>query len=553
MERFIEEHSDECFDILVIGGGITGASVAYEAATRGLKVALLEMDDFAGGTSSASSKLIHGGLRYLANGEIGMVRESLRERRVLSNIAPNFVYPMPVLMPHTDKSFKNNKWALKLGMLIYDALSFDKAVTWDSSKRIPMHRTLSSREVLRREPQVRAHGLTGASVFYDCLSLCPERLTLAFVKSAVRYGAKVANHAQVVGFHMDGEHRISGVRVRDVLCGAEYSIRGTITINCAGPWADIVLGLASANGEGGRTLSRSEGVHVITSKNLIAGQHIVGCVDARGSHFFLIPWRGHTLIGTTDKRFNGEPDAYRVSTASVMELIEAVTSAFGDGTLCYEDVEYAYGGLRPLVEVRTKETYSASRRYEICDNARQGLDGLITVEGGKFTTSRKLAEQCLRVVAAKLGRPLGKSTTDKQRLFGCTIPDLQAFLDAALQQHKDFQASTISYLSRTYGTEYEAVLQLAREDENLACTLDADGEILAQVIYAIRQEMARTLADIVFRRTGICTLGNPGDKVIEKIALLAATELGWNKNRVELEIANTQAQFCPPPHLALQD
>ena len=352
MQRFIENHKSEHFDVIVIGGGITGASVAYEAATRGLKVALLEKKDFSWATSAVTSKLIHGGLRYLANGEIGLVRESLRERRVLENIAPNFVYPMPVMMTHNNKPFKNNKWVAKVGMLMYDVLSYDKNFTWDASKQIPMHKTISRQEVLKSEPNMRAAGLTGASIFYDCTSIFPERLTLAFIKSAVAYGAKVSNYTQIDGFLFNDRHDVTGVQVIDLLSGAVHTLSGTITVNCGGPWADIVLGLAKSNGNG-YMLRRSEGIHIITDKSLLSGRYVVGSMTPAGRHFFLIPWRGHTLIGTTDKPFTGNPDEYHVTRQRIDELIAEVNASFGDGLLSYADVRHTYGGLRPLVEGKT--------------------------------------------------------------------------------------------------------------------------------------------------------------------------------------------------------
>ncbi len=543
MQRFIEHHTDERFDIVVIGGGITGACVAYEAATQGLNVALLEKNDFSAGTSSASSKLIHGGLRYLANGEIRMVRESLRERRVMANIAPNLVYPAPVLITHASR---RSQLLAKVGMLLYDVLSLDKAFTWDPSKRLPMHSSVSRQQVLRDEPQVHAKGLTGGSVYHDSASLCPERLTLAFIKSAVRYGAKVSNHAQVAALLRDGAGRVSGVSLRDNLSDKRQTVHAQLTVNCAGPWADRIPELAASTVAGERALRRSEGVHFITRKPLISGRTIVGCATRTGGHFFLIPWRGHTLVGTTDKAYIGDPDDYRVSAASVMDLIATVNEGFGDGTLTYADVQYAYGGLRPLVETQTQETYSASRRYEICDNTEQGLDGLITVEGGKFTTSRQLASDCMKMIGRKLGVPLKRSITNRQRLAGCDIADLASFLEQAQQNNRGFAATTIDFLSRHYGTEYEAVLQLTRDDARLAQSLGADGEILAQVSYAIRFEMARTLADIVLRRTGIGTLGHPGMAVLEQVAALAATELGWDEDKRKREIAVTSQSLAPP-------
>ena len=537
MERFIENNHHEKFDVIVIGGGISGASVAYEAATRGLKVALLEKKDFSWATSAATSKMIHGGLRYLVNGEVRLVRESLRERRVLENIAPNYVYPQPIMMMHHKKPLKNNKRVVKVGMLLYDALSYDKNRTWDSCKRIPAHKTISRREVLRQEPHVRAEGLAGASVFCDCMSIFPERLTLAFIKSAVAHGAKAANYAKVEGFLMDAGNRVAGVKVKDLLTGEVHDIAGTVTVNCGGPWADLLLDMAKPDGKDAPMLRRSEGIHIITAKRLLSGQYIVGSMTPSGRHFFLIPWRNHTLIGTTDKPFNGNPDDYRVTRESIMELIDDVNRSFGDGKLSYEDVKHTYGGLRPLVEKETRETYTSSRKYEIYDNKDAGLDGLITVEGGKYTTSRRLAENCLKIVAVKLGRNLGKSVTNKKFLTGCEIKDLNFFMNEARAQDNGLSPATLEYLARNYGTEYREIAKLAREDQSLSETLNNDGEIQAQVVYAVRNEMARTLSDIVMRRTGIGTLGNPGEEVLRKVADVAARELRWDKEKTEKEIA----------------
>jgi glycerol-3-phosphate dehydrogenase len=539
MQRFIENHTNEHFDVIVIGGGITGASVAYEAATRGLKVALLEKNDFSWATSAATSKMIHGGLRYLVNGEILLVRESLRERRVLENIAPNFVYPWPMMMTHYKTPFKNNKWLVKIGILVYEALSYDKNFTWDACKKIPSHRTISKKEVTQNEPHVRSEVLTGASIFCDCISIFPERLTLAFIKSAVAYGAKVSNYTRVEGFMMGSENNVTGVKVRDLINDKTYEVSGTITINCGGPWADIVLGLAKSKGNGSSTLRRSEGIHIITSKHLLSGKFTVASMTPSGRHFFLIPWRNHTLIGTTDKPFTGNPDDYHVTRESIMELIDDINSSFSDGKLSYADVKHTYGGLRPLVEEDTSETYTSSRRYEIYDNQKDGLNGLITVEGGKYTTSRKLAENCLKIVSSKMERSLSQSVTDKQFLTGCEIKNLNAFLSDIQKENSDFGKPTMDYLGRNYGTEYAEIIKLARTDKALSETLNDDGEIMAEVIFAVREEMARTLADIVMRRTGIGTLGNPGENILRKVANVAAKELNWDANKIEQEISDT--------------
>ncbi len=542
MKRFIEEYNGEVFDLAVIGGGITGAAVAYDAAARGFSVALLEKGDFGAATSSATSKLIHGGLRYLANAEFGLVRESLRERRTLENIAPNLVYPMPSLIAtYAGQGLMNGRQALRAGMILYDILSYDKGSTWDRAKALPRHRSLSPKKVLDLEGSVRPDRLNGGFVYYDCLSAFPERLTLAFIKSAVKNGARVANYARVDDFIMTG-NRITGLSVTDTLTGASLGINASLTINCAGPWADIVLSKAMRR-EAERHIRRSEGIHLITKK--MVNTHMVGLRTARGRHIFFIPWRGHTLIGTTDREYVGSPDEYRVSRESINEFLGEVNESFGDGNLGYNDIIHAYGGLRPLVESQTAGTYSQSRRYEIYDNAEDGVEGLVSVEGGKYTTSRNLADKVIALVEKKSGRKAAPCVTAGQFLEGCDIPDLKAFESTVLAE-KNFEAPTLKYLAAAYGTEYRQVLEIAKTDPSLSEQMNADGEMPAEVVYAARHEMARTLIDILMRRTGIGTLGNPGDAVLKKVADVAAVELGWDSAKKADEIKKASAAFELP-------
>ena len=542
MKRFIEQYKGETFDLAVIGGGITGAAVAYDAASRGFSVAIIEKGDFGAATSSATSKLIHGGLRYLANAEFGLVRESLHERRTLENIAPNLVHPLPSLIAtYSDRGLMNGKSAMRAGMYLYDVLSYDKGRTWDRSKRLPNHRALSRKQVLAQEGAVRPEKLNGGFVYYDCLSAFPERLTLAFVKSAVKYGAKAANYLRVDEFVIEGK-KVKGLAVTDLLTGAKATVKASLVVNCSGPWADIVLAKA-LHRESERQIRRSEGIHIIVKK--MVNDHMVGFKTLRGRHIFFIPWRGHTLVGTTDREYVGNPDEYRVSRASVTDFLEEVNESFGDGTIRYKDILHTYGGLRPLVETQTSGTYSQSRRYEVYDNADDGVDGLITVEGGKYTTSRNLAEKVMEVVARKAGRNPGKCVTAQQRLAGCDIADLAAF-NESLAVMKGIPAETALFLGTAFGTDWRAVADIAATDPALARPLGGQGEILAEVVYAARHEMARTLKDIMMRRTGFGTLGNPGDDVIEKIATVAAAELGWDSARKKKEIDTIKALLKLP-------
>jgi len=541
MQRYMENAEGRDFNLVIVGGGITGCAVAYEAASRGLTVCLLEKGDFGGATSAATSKEIHGGLRYLKNREFKLVRESLRERRILANIAPNLVHPLAHLMP----LYGISSWeraAMHGALTLYDLLSYDRAKAWDPVKRIPAHRMLSASEALSLEPGIRPQGLSCAAVYYDCQSLMPERLTLAFLQSALKHGARAANYAKVEGLLGQKNGRVVGVQARDLLSGRELEVRGGLVINCAGPWADLVLQKAGL--EAAHELRRSEGIHVVTRP--LVRSHGVTRVYREGGHFFVLPWRGHSLIGTTDQDYAGDPDHYQVRAESILALLEKVNEGFGFGDLELDDVLYAYGGLRPLVEDQTKGTYQTSRRYEVTDHGASGLEGLITVEGGKYTTSRGLAEQVAGLIAGKLGKEISPCISSREFLAGCRAPDLSAFLSSAPERLAGADPATALTLSHLYGQEAESVWELSQDDPQLARPLNPDGEILAQVVYAARREMARTLCDILLRRTGLGSLGHPGQEVLSAVARVAARELGWDQDRQEEEIRQAEAALKVP-------
>lgn len=534
LKRYIEEGGPDKFDLVIVGGGITGAAVAYIAAARGLSVALFEKKDYGGATSAATSKLIHGGLRYLANGELKLVRESLRERRILGNIAPNFVYPLPFILPMY-KRWRGNIWKMLMGMYLYDALSYDKKDTWDRSKKLENHRLINHRKTIRVEPNLKKENLRNAFYFFDYQSIFPERLTLAFIKSAAEYGASVSNYTPVEGFVFGDGRKITGVRVKDIFTGRTREVHAGLVVNCGGTWADKILSLAAGDGESKHRVKRSEGIHIITKK--IAGNHVVSLQKADGGHMMIMPWREHSLIGTTDKEFLGDPDEYKVSMESIDEIIENVNTNYGR-KISREDIIHAYGGLRPLVDDQTKGSYETSRKYEVYDNAVDGIDGMITVEGGKYTTSRSLAREVLRLISVKLSRTLSDPVSDNLYLSGCEIRDMKQFMIRQHLNYKDFSRNTVEYVSRNYGTESQVVFRIARSNTRFAEEVSHDGEILAEVVYAIQYESAKTLRDIMLRRTGIGTLGNPGKAVIDKIASLAAGMMGWNERRKEDEIAS---------------
>ena len=541
MRRLFEETYNHHFDMIIIGGGITGAFVAYEAASRGLKVALFEKGDFGEATSAATSKLIHGGLRYLKNFEYSLVRESLDERRTLENIAPNFVYPLAFMIP-TYKNLKNNKTVLRIGMWLYDILSYDKAWTWDQSKKLPLHKTIGAELTKALESNVMDNKLTGSSIYYDCQNLNPDRLTLAVIKSAISKGAQVSNYAKVESLILDN-NTVTGAQVLDIIHQKHHKFTADITINCTGPWSDIVLN-SSVNNNKIHHIRRSEGIHLITKK--LCNKHAITMMTESGRHVMLLPWRNHTIIGTTDKTYEGKPDDYHVTKDSIIGLLNEINAIYQSEIITYSDILFAYGGMRPLVDNETEGSYNTSRKYEICDNTKDGFDHLISVEGGKYTTSRNLAEQLIYKVEKKLHKKLKKVDTRKEYLSGSAIKDIEKFINELKLQYPEFSTESVEYIGRNYGLECHDVFALAKEDPKLAKVLTADGEILAEVAYAIKNEIPYSLSDIIFRRTGIGTLGYPGDDIFNTVVSLCREMLQWDDKRTQMEIQEAKKLFTLP-------
>ncbi|HQR78635.1 MAG TPA: glycerol-3-phosphate dehydrogenase/oxidase [Actinomycetota bacterium] len=501
-------------DLLVVGGGITGAAVAYEAASRGLRVALVEARDYGGATSAATGKLIHGGLRYLKQFEIRLVRESLRERRILGNIAPNLIDVYPIVLPDSGP-------VVRLGLTAYDLLSFDRNRVDDPAKRIPRHRRLSANEEL----------------YHDCLMICPERLTLAFVRSAAACGALVSNHTEAEEFLTRG-NAVVGARVCDVLTGVRQEIRARMVVNATGPWVfDMLAGSAATCGTAGPAPAiRSEGIYLITRQ---LTDRMTLHVTPTG-HFSCAPWRGHSMIGPTEKAYRGEVSQWRVTQESVTQFLADINAAgLLPVRLGLDDVLHAYGGLRPLTEDAGGDTYHATRAAEVIDHAHAehgGLQGLVTAAGGKYTTSRGFAHKVVQLVGAKLGRPLAPSRTATSPLHACGTGPIEQYVAGSVTRNRDFPVGTVRYLARHHGTEHDAVLDLARAHPELAQQLDADGELLAQALVAARHESARRLSDVLLRRTGLGTLGLPDERVLRAVADVVGDELHWDDERRAAEL-----------------
>jgi glycerol-3-phosphate dehydrogenase len=530
MQRDLRRLADDEFDLLVVGGGATGACIARDAALRGSRVALVEADDFAHATSAHNSKLVHGGLRYLRNFELGLVRESLKERRIWQRIAPHLVRPLPFLVPIYGNGFRARA-TLSAGLTLYDLLSFDRGWLDDPAQRLPGHRWFGRAEALAREPALDGPGFAGAFLYYDAQMYAPERLALECLVDAADHGAALANHCEAARL-LIRNGKVEGASARCRVSAAEIDIRAKSTIVAAGPWADLFLNRALGTAE--FKLIRSKGIHLVVPA--ITRGHAFTVATPQG-HFFVLPWRGYSLLGTTDTAFAGSPDSVGVSEADIASFLAFVNANLPMARIRRQDVKHFYAGLRPLVDDGSRDTYGASRRAELIDHrSKDNVDGLISAIGGKWTTSRDLAEQAVDMAMQKLGRPRRAASTATLPLPGGRIGRLADFAKS--------HAPDQDHIARLYGAGLERILSLAKERPEFAARLSPSGDIGAQVAYAVREEMALTLDDVVTRRTGIGQLGKPDGQALSAAAAIMANELGWSDVRKAKEIESVAGSFA---------
>jgi glycerol-3-phosphate dehydrogenase len=529
------------FDLLIIGGGITGAGVARDAVRRGLRVALVEMDDLAYGTSSRSSKLVHGGLRYLEQGEFSLVFEAVTERRVLMEIAPHLVNPLGFLFP-VYKESRRGVFTVNIGMWLYDGLSLFR------SPRI--HRNLSRKDVQKDEPALRQDGLKGAPLYYDC-STDDARLTLETALDAAGAGAVVATYCRAVSLLHDSQGRVSGVRVRDMLSGIERDVRAFSVVNATGPWTDRTRNMSG--GAPRRLLRPTKGVHVVVSHARLPVRNAVVCFHPEdGRVLFALPWGENTYIGTTDTDYDGDPADVAADAEDVRYLLAAANHYFPASQLVPDDVFSTWAGLRPLISEEGANTASrVSREHEL----RVEEDGLITIAGGKLTTYRRMAaevvERALALLMVTGQQPAGlrEAHTDKEPLPGAVgWPEdddhaavARRVLDAGLQR---VEPDTARLLASHYGMRGVDIAAMAAADQALASRLvPGRPEILAQVDFAVQVELATTVRDVLCRRTQL--FFRDAEQALgccEAVAERMARLLGWDAARVTAEVLQYQEE-----------
>jgi glycerol-3-phosphate dehydrogenase len=515
------------FDIVVIGAGINGAGIARDAAMRGLKVLVLDKGDIGGGTTGWSTRLVHGGLRYLEHGEVGLVRESLRERERLLKIAPHLVKPLPMLIPIYERQ-KRGPLTIRAGMLAYDLLSFDK--------NLSHHKMLSRAETLKRAPGLAAEGVRAAALYYDAQVEYPERLVLENALDARRHGATILTYARVDSLETEaGQVRV--VKFTDLISGETRRARAHIFVNVAGPWVDEVL-----SGTGGTTFPRliggTKGSHIVTGG--FAGAPLDALyVEAQedGRPFFIIPWNDLYLIGTTDIRFEGDLDSVKACEEEIDYLLRETNRVIPDARLTRASVLYTYSGVRPLPFQEDESRNAGITRRHFIHNHAPELENLFSIVGGKITTYRNLSEQTVNQVFLKLGRPSPPSKTAHLQLPGAETSDFASFAANFRREHP-LEEHVQKHLLRVYGTRAAEVLEMAGEHPELLEPLDAaTGAIRAEVLFAFRRELAATLVDCLLRRTMSGIGPAAGLDAVEVAASVARRFLGWDEERAHGEIS----------------
>lgn len=501
------------YDMVVIGGGCNGLATAWDAALRGLSVLLLEKEDFGWATSAWNSRLIHGGLKYLEKYDVALVRESLREREWLLKAAPHLVKPLRFFLPF----YKNDTykpWFLRLGMLAYDVLSFDKSTPW--------HRQFSRRGFLNHIPSVNSKDFAGGAAYFETQVAEPERLMNELALSARDAGAQTVNHARVDGV-IRASHGIAGVEFTDTLTGKRHSVHAAIVVNAAGPWVDEVVMSLRDHQNAPRLMGGTKGTHLIVDTFPGAPSEAIYFEAKSDSRpLLVIPWRGRYLLGSTDERFGENLDTATPSDAEIDYILAETNTVIPSAGLTRDDVLWCYAGVRPLPHTEGGPTSDITRRHVVMTHDGD-LNGLISIIGGKLTTFRQLGEDVVDAAGKALGRRLPRSTTKKLRLAGASDGDNQTVQAGRLRE--------------LYGTRAKQIEAIAARTPRLAQPLAPGMDVIAaEIVYAVEDCAAATIGDVVARRIMTGLDDDLGTGSLSAVGEILQEFCGWTEERLSHEV-----------------
>ena len=533
-EQTWNDYSTEDYDVVIIGGGSVGAGAAVDAATRGLKTAVLESQDFAAGTSSRSSKMFHGGLRYLAMFDFRLVAESLKERELnMSTLAPHLVKPLKFIFPLTHRGWE--RVMMFGGFTLYDLMG--------GAKSVPMQKHLTRKGVLKVTPGLKEDAVVGGVRYYDTL-VDDARHTMTVLRTAAEYGASVRTGTEVIGFEKDNRGRITAARVRDLETGRETTVKGKVFINATGVWNDKIQEMAGA--EGKFTVHASKGVHIVVPKDALDADAAL-CFVTEKSVLFVIPWGEYWIIGTTDTDWEkglSLPDPAPTK-ADIDYILDQVNQRVRN-KITREDIVGVYSGLRPLLSGKSDSTTNLSRNHAVARVA----PGLVSVAGGKYTTYRVIGKDAVDLAAKELGFKVAESVTERTPILGADGYHALANQVPALARRYNLDENRIEHLLGRYGSLISEVLAPAADDASLLEPIPgAESYIWAEARYAVTHEGALHIDDIVSRRLRVAIeFADRGVAAAQPIAEFVAPLLGWDQNDIEREVSqfkqHTEAELA---------
>jgi glycerol-3-phosphate dehydrogenase len=520
-------------DVVVIGGGITGAGIARDAAMRGLAVALVEREDFASGTSSKSARLVHGGLRYLEQFQFGLIRTASKERHRLRRLAPRLVHPIAFTFP-VYRTSKSSLLMIRIGMRIYDLIA--------PSRKVKRHKIVDAGRTAELEPELRREGLVGAAYYhYDCLA-DDARLTLAIMKSAYEHGALIANHAEVRGL-MKTDGRVSGIEVLDRITGERFAVQARVTVNATGVWADQIRRMDDANAE--QMIRVNRGSHLVLPREKLEIRGAVAFSSADGRRaMYAVPWGRTCIVGTTDVDHGTDLDQVYAVPEEVEEMLDAVNHAFPGSGLAQDDIISTFAGLRPLIRGGELVAYQASRDHRIVESDA----GLVTISGGKLTTCRRMAEDLIDLVSKKLEDESGVVTRARCKTHMAPLAEAAFGADSLVhdlaRQYPQLEPAILGHVALTYGPASTLVLAPLEERPEMGDRVVPDlPYIRAEVPYAIQNEMAMTLSDWMIRRAHIMhETQDQGLGAAPEVVAMMAPHLGWDGAEMRRQVEEYRQQ-----------
>ena len=551
MKRNLFELTEQQFDVLIVGGGIYGATTAFETSRAGFKTALIEKVDFSHATSANSLKIIHGGLRYLQHLNFKRMRESITSRREMMRTAPHLVKKMPCIMPTYGHGLKG-KEIVRCALFINDLIGWDRNNRIDPENHLPSSRVLTKEECLTVFQDINQRGFNGAAQWYDAIAIDTERLTLTYVRNAIQYGACVANYVESIDAIIQNG-RMVGVKAKDYFSNEEFDIYAKTVVNATGPWTEN--NLIPTDIRNMRKRKWAKAINIIVKKEIFPGIAVGlegeaeyrdqdALLKRRHRLYFFVPWRGYTMIGTNYKKANCNPEEFKVTAEDIREMVDEVNKIYPAAELSDEDVTFFHGGMLPMQDGASNpaDSIQLDKTSRIIDHEKNdGIKALLSIIGVKYTTAPQTAKKVLGFISKHV-KPSFKPNNIQPT--NNPLDNVDSILGSLQTSRSKLDETVLKHLLKNHGNRYGEILKYIYDDPKLANWVSLDPPVTAaEIIFAIREEMALKLSDVAFRRTAMATAERPSHEVLECAADIMAKEFGWDEKYKQKEMEEVIHHF----------